>query len=108
MVKFNFKEIQNKKVGNLTQRTIQINLDEKKPMTSAQVQKVYNDFITHGGINPNKLIVRGQNKTQWYSLKGLNIDELDVEGFMDDYFKNKVQDDTSFKDFFQLQFTYIV
>ena len=97
---------QNKYIMNLTeikestrafQRTINLHRRDKKPIEIDEIKKIYDKYIPAG----SKCIIRALNNVQWYTLKSLNEDDLNLKEYTE-YWNNKVKDATKFEKFFQL------
>ena len=56
---------------------------------------------------PNyKMRVRGLNALQWFTLKGFDQDNLNVDE-IDEYLDGRVSDDSKFGNFFQLEISIV-
>jgi len=100
--KYNMNLTEIKETTNAFQRTINLHRKDKKPIEINEIKKMYEKFIPAG----TKCIIRGLNNVQWYTLKNLAEDNLNLQSY-EDYWINKVKDSTKFEKFFQLSITVI-
>lgn len=98
------KIIQTRTFSKTTEKTIQITRNNKhKEMDVDEMHNILTGLQTRLGSDA-KIMVRGMNAQRFFTFKGFNDEELNVDDF-DEYYKNKVEDEEKFAMFSMIQIT---
>lgn len=95
--KLNFTKTGEKKIGNRTQKTIQVTRTDKKNVDMKLVQKIFDKM----NKRYDKFIIRGGGNIGWRDLKGLN--DNDLKDNLDNYIDDRVANSSKFKEFDLIQ-----
>jgi len=100
--KYDIKLTEIKETTKSFTRTLNLHRKDKKPLEINEIKKIYDRYIP----KDTKSIIRGLNSMQWFTIKNLSENDLNVKDYQD-YFNNKVQDPTKYDKFFQLSISVI-
>ena len=107
MSKYNVKETRTPlgKNGKLEQVAITFTRKNQTLMTPEELAEQYNKVAEKFKNDKSvKIRVRALNKVQWFSLKGYDQENLNLDSEQD-YMSNKVKDPTNFSNFFVAEIT---
>jgi hypothetical protein len=93
------KEVKLKNGAGLT--VLQITKTKDEMLTKNDIDKIKMELEKKTGAE--NVLIRGLNGIGFTTLKGYNQDYDDYD--YEDYFNNKVKDDSNFSQFFQLEIT---
>jgi hypothetical protein len=99
---------QSEKFKNSSQETLQLSRNDKRMLDLKEVAHLAGGLQKVGDTQGRKtgLLIRGESKLGWQTLKGFDDDIESIEEYID-YFNNKVQNKEKFNGFYQLQVTII-
>ena len=83
-------------------RAINLHRKDNKPLEIKDIKKIYDKFIPKG----TKCIIRGMNSMQWFTIKSLSENDLNLTDY-EDYFQSRVADPKKFDKFYTLSISCI-
>ena len=83
-------------------RVINLHRKDNKPLEIKDIKKIYDKYIPKG----TKCIIRGMNSMQWFTIKSLSENDLNLTDY-EDYWVNKVKDSSKFDKFYTLSISCI-
>lgn len=100
--KYDIKLTEIKETTKSFTRTLNLHRKDNKPLEIKEIKKIFDKYIPAN----TKCVMRGLNSMQWFTIKSLSENDLNVKDYQD-YYQGKVIDPTKFDKFFQLSISVI-